>query len=707
VAFTAPAFAGLPAVITSFTVTSSPGGITASGASSPVAITGLTEGTPYTFTVTATNASGTGTASAASNSVTPMQINYIEEVFSTWLYTGNGSTQTITNGIDLAGKGGMVWVKSRSNAYNNTVIDTVRGMTYSNYRPLFTNLTSAQSGPFSDIMQANADGFSYGTSGTGTAINSNGATYVSWTFREQPKFFDVVTWSGNSTARSIAHNLGSVPGCIIVKILSASGENWVVWHRSINQDSKTQLFLNTTDAAVVGGKLLWGASGTNANMTSTTFSVGTATETNETGQTYVAYVFAHNSGGFGLTGTDNVISCGSFTTDGSGRATVNLGYEPQWVMMKNSQGAEGWWMTDTMRGSSLTSYGYLFANASDAEAAGSGTYVMAPTATGFLAQNLNTSATYIYIAIRRPMKVPTTGASVFSTGLATTNIQDGTQLPSAGFPVDLQIGDWRNGNYGAYATDRLRGGAYSYTFSTGAEGSSLFAFDSMTNVRGKGNFESSSNPFVFWQFRRAPGFFDEVCYTGTGSATTVAHNLTVVPELIITKRRNGSTNWIVYSAALGNEYGLILNEPEPLVGPVSIFWNSTTPTSSVFSLGTSTNVNSSANTFVAYLFATCPGVSKVGSYTGTGTTQVINCGFTAGSRFVLIKRTDSTGDWYVWDSARGIIAGNDPYLLLNSTAAEVTNTDYVDTAATGFEISSTAPAAINASGGTFIFLAIA
>jgi len=74
---------------------------------------------------------------------------------------------------------------------------------------------------------------------------------------------------------------------------------------------------------------------------------------------------------------------------------------------------------------------------------------------------------------------------------------------------------------------------------------------------------------------------------------------------------------------------------------------------------------------------------------------------------VMIKRTDSTGDWYVWDSARGIVAGNDPYLLMNSSAAEVTSTDYVDTANSGFEISSTAPAAINANGGTFIFLAIA
>jgi hypothetical protein len=122
---------------------------------------------------------------------------------------------------------------------------------------------------------------------------------------------------------------------------------------------------------------------------------------------------------------------------------------------------------------------------------------------------------------------------------------------------------------------------------------------------------------------------------------------------------------------------------------------------------TGSDVNVSSVDFVAYLFATCAGVSKVGSYTGTGTTLQVDCGFTGGARFVLIKRTDSTGDWYVWDTSRGIIAGNDPYLLLNSAAAEATTTDYIDPYSPGFELSSTAPAAINANGGTYIFLAIA
>jgi hypothetical protein len=217
---------------------------------------------------------------------------------------------------------------------------------------------------------------------------------------------------------------------------------------------------------------------------------------------------------------------------------------------------------------------------------------------------------------------------------------------------------------------------------------------------------ANSAPFVAWNFSRRSGFFDQVCYTGTGSATTVTHNLGVVPELMIVKNRGTVVAWKVYDSTGGNTKFMELNDTAGYTTSSTI-WNNTTPTSSVFTVGTGVSVNQSGTGIVAYLFATCAGVSKVGSYTGTAATQTINCGFTGGARFVLIKRTDSTGDWYVWDTARGIIAGNDPYLLLNSTAAEVTGTDYIDPVSSGFEISSTAPAAINASGGSYIFLAIA
>jgi hypothetical protein len=216
--------------------------------------------------------------------------------------------------------------------------------------------------------------------------------------------------------------------------------------------------------------------------------------------------------------------------------------------------------------------------------------------------------------------------------------------------------------------------------------------------------QSSYDPFIFWGLRRAPGFFDEVCYTGTGSNTTQAHNLTVVPELMIVKSRSSGGNWRVYSAALTNAQVLTLNATTAASSD-STAWNSTTPTSGVFSLGTSSVTNGVSVAYLAYLFATCPGVSKVGSYTGTGATQTIDCGFTAGARFVLIKRTDSTGDWYVWDTARGMVSGTDPSVLLNTTAAQV-NANSVYTTAVGFQIVSTA-AGINLSGGSFIFWAIA
>jgi hypothetical protein len=204
---------------------------------------------------------------------------------------------------------------------------------------------------------------------------------------------------------------------------------------------------------------------------------------------------------------------------------------------------------------------------------------------------------------------------------------------------------------------------------------------------------------VYENFRRAPGFFDEVCTTGNGSYGYQSHNLTVQPELYIQKQRNGTRAWTVVTSAAGGKSGT-LNTTDAL------------STDTFISLYTTATQfipywDSSGETYVNYFFATCPGVSKVGSYTGTGALQTVACGFTTGARFVLIKRADTTGGWYVWDSARGITSSTDPYFLLNSTAAQVTGTNYVDTDTTGFKVTAAAPADINASGGTYIFLAIA
>ena len=630
----------------------------------------------------------------------------IEDVFSTYLYTGTGSALTITNGINLSGKGGLVWGKNRSTDATfgqNYLSDTSRGIT--SY--LVSNNTDQQFTPGNVLTSANTTGFSIGDS---ARLNNSGVTYVSWTFREQAKFFDIVTYTGTGSATTVAHNLGSAPGCVIVK-RTDSANDWIVWHRSGTQNNNQAAILNATDSYSTIGTGLWGTGGGTPDMNSSTISIGGNTNVNAPGGTFVAYIFAHNAGGFGLTGTDNVISCGSYTGNGSATGpSITLGYEPQWIMIKNSSISSYWRMFDNMRGIPVPTSGgssgnSLEANTSAAEAANDPAPI--PNATGFsLATtngNLNGNGnTMIYIAIRRgPMAVPTVGTSVFQPAYGT----GGTPGYPSTFTVDALLNFFLAGSAGnPNLASRLVAPNYSVTSSPLAEtsGSPYWKWDFQTGV-GSSVFTSS---FAGEMFRRAPNFFDVVCYTGTGSATTFSHNLGVVPELMIVKQRGAGTDWIVYSQPVGNTALLGLNlDIAQLTFPNA--WNNTTPTSSVFTVGTSSVVNASAGTYIAYLFATCPGVSKVGTYTGTGALLTVNCGFAAGARFVLIKRTDSTGDWYVYDSARGISSGTDPYYLTNTDAAQVTGTNYVDTTAVGFQVTAAAPAGLNANGGTYIFLAIA
>ena len=634
--------------------------------------------------------SGAATYDAFGGGV-PVVPTYIEEIFQTWLYTTTGANITVNNGIDLLNKGGMTIQKLRSTTSQWYVTDTSRGAGV----VLYTNLINGQANNGSGTGQFLSNGF------VDTNQFTAGATEASWTFRKQPKFFDVVTYTGDGANRTISHNLGSVPGCIIVKRTDASA-NWQVYHRSL---ANTEYMLLNTTAAKATGTTRWNST----TPTSTVFSLGTDATVNANGGTYVAYIFAHDAGGFGLTGTDNVISCGSYTGNGSATGpVVTLGYEPQWVMLKNTSFSSNWYMLDVMRGMAYTVGNELYANLTAAEITQSKTLI--PTATGFNVATtdgeVNTNGnTYIYIAIRRgPMKTPTTGTSVFA--VANQAHSGSPTVITAGFPVDLLwnrqsnvVDDW-------YVIDRLRGNSpFLLTNSTAAEDTSGTYYSLTSNTTVTDSNHGGSNPLANYMFRRAPGFFDEVCYTGTGTNTAFNHNLGVTPEMMITKIRDSSIpNWGVWHNALSPSSAMLFLNTTGTQGNGYV----DTVTSTTFSFATANGVvNTSPKLYVAYLFASCPGVSKVGSYTGTGALQTINCGFTGGARFVLIKRTDSTGDWWVYDSARGITSGNDPYLFLNSTAAEVTGTNYVDTDSTGFKVTAAAPAGLNANGGTFIFLAIA
>jgi len=642
----------------------------------------------------------------------PIIPNYIEEVFSTNLWAGNENVRLINNGIDLSTKGGLVWIKGRTQTNVHFLFDTFRGAG----RWLSTSTTSEQSAVNTNLLNSfDTNGF---TIGGDSGVNGNGANYVGWTFRRQAKFFDVVTYTGNgSHPRTITHNLGSAPGCIIFKRYSGGTASWFVYHRSLGVDS----FMSIGTAVKTDSPGLW--TNTNASV----FDVPNGLALNDNAATYVAYVFAHNAGGFGATDSDNVISCGGYTTTTGATQDINLGYEPQWVLITRYSGAgavSGWFLFDNMREMSYTDNVYLQANSAAADAAIGGVWIR-PTPTGFTVSGaLNGGGTagyeFMYIAIRRgPMKTPTTGTSVFSPkatqGPSSGSITSANPNYDAGFPVDFFLRGYKPGGISVYtqAFDRLRGkgGGYITTSTPSGETGDNWVFDSQIGVYNTNATTNSNN--CAWLFRRAPGFFDVVCYSGDNvNGRQIPHNLGVTPELAISKSRAGgdgfSAGWPVgfniNPSGCSNVYLHSNGAAQNNIGTFPLFGPAT---SSYFTMPNAFFGNYSSVTYVAYLFASCPGVSKVGLYTGTGTTLSVDCGFAAGARFVMIKRTDDTGDWYVWDTARGIAAGNDPYLLMNSTAAEVTSTDYIDPYSPGFEISSAAPAAINASGGNYLFLAIA
>jgi hypothetical protein len=624
---------------------------------------------------------------------------------------------TVTTDLPAGpGKGGLVWMKGRSGATDHALYDTVRGATLD----IASNLAAGQTTQTTGLTSFTATGFDIGAL---AKINTSGAIYTSWTFREQPRFFDVVTYTGTGVARTVAHSLASAPGCIMVKRIDTSGD-WQVFHR--RWGAANYLVLNST-AGAAAGATRWNSTSPTASV----FTVGTDATVNANGGTYVAYLFAHNAGGFGDTGSESIITCDAYTGNGSvSGPTVFLGYEPQWILLKGPSAAS-WQVVDVRRGfaNGGTPAAALAPNSTAAETAAN---AISPLPDGFqiignsAAYNTN-GILYAYIAIRRgPMRTPTNGTQVFNPVVYTgTNVDN--RLVNTGIAPDMVWVRQRNDTVlgGLVVGDRQLGQNYLLTGSTAVQATAADAFDQQlvsaveygsafsamngfwcgNNTTAKLNANTTANNHVVEAFQRAPGFFDSVCYTGTGVNRTVPHNLDVVPELILVKNRGVAGSWQVYGG-VASEY-LVLDTTAARVTGNTDRWNGTAPTASVFSLGTNATVNASTNTYVAHLFATCPGVSKVGTYTGTGATQTINCGFTGGARFVLTKRIDSTGDWYVWDTARGIVAGNDPYLRTNSTGAEVTTTDWVDAAATGFELSNAGGNLANTNGATYLFLAIA
>jgi len=289
------------------------------------------------------------------------------DYFNTKLYSGNGSTQSIT-GVGF--QPDLLWQKSRSNAYGNMWFDAVRGAS----QRLMSNTTGGESGTSPDsITSFDSDGFSLGAD---IAVNGNGTTNVAWNWKANgagvantdgsisstvsantTSGFSIVSYSGGgSFGDTVGHGLNSVPAMIIVKCTSASSD-WYIWQKNMGANDNQFMAFNTS-ALQTSGATIFDVSA----MSNTTFTLGTNIDVNGSGRTFVAYCFAEKKG---------FSKFGSYIGNGSTDGTfVYTGFKPAFVLTKASSDTKDWVMLDNKRDSFNLMNKKLFSNNTDVEYSG-------------------------------------------------------------------------------------------------------------------------------------------------------------------------------------------------------------------------------------------------------------------------------------------------------------------------------------------------
>lgn len=309
----------------------------------------------------------------------------VSDVFKTSLVAGIFSDEKVTTGIDMATHGGLVWAKERNNSTRgHFLIDTLRGGT----KRLASNSTSpANTAQYVDSFES--DGFwADGAGNVSDPILSAGNDHVVWSFRRAPKFFDVVTWTGNGSARTLSHALGVTPGLITVKRLDSSGQ-WVIYHRTQGGTK----FLGFDTSASQTANTIWN----DTDPTSSVFSLGTDATVNAFGGTYVAYLFAHDPS------ADGLVVCGDLTAnfnDPGYFGSFSIPWPVQYLLVKSANYSSDWLVFDTARGFSASQnyYPNLRPNSIAAETSSNGLSQNQPETVSLY--DLPTVGQWIYLAIR-------------------------------------------------------------------------------------------------------------------------------------------------------------------------------------------------------------------------------------------------------------------------------------------------------------------
>jgi hypothetical protein len=301
-------------------------------------------------------------------------------------YTGNGGTQTISS---LGFSPDLVWVKGRSQVSANHILtDRVRG----NGASLMSNNTNAE-GTRGATLTSN--GFSFTYPDEGGDANFSAATYVAWAWDEATiAGMDVVSYTGTGSNTTIAHTLGVAPKFVIVKRRDTGSSPWMIWHTNLTSGT---YYLSFSTGAEASGPTRFTAS-----PTSSAINVGTDSDLNGSGGTYIAYLFSEIEG---------FSKFGSYTGNGSADGPfVYCGFRPRWILVKNSSAVASWFTWDTARGIYNVDGSTLSPNVSAAEDVNNSLLYIDELSNGFKVRSsysgINTSsATYIFAAFaEQPFK---------------------------------------------------------------------------------------------------------------------------------------------------------------------------------------------------------------------------------------------------------------------------------------------------------------
>ena len=611
---------------------------------------------------------------------------YVNDVFNMDVYKGKtGVGIAITNGMDYT-KSSLVVIKNRERSSKSWWIYDNE----SDIKPdggqgnIFWNNTNGTDLGYDSTynITRNSTGFVSPTTDD-NELGWNGDYYVSYSFKKAENFVDIVSYTGTGSLRTIAHNLGVVPAMIWVKQYGNNGQNWRVYHKDMHGSGPSSsaqyvMKLNTNDARAAEP-----ASWNNTPPTATHFTVNTDNAVNGNGYKYVAYLFADhnsdNSGTFGENEDQNIIACGKYSGSGGGTGPfINLGWEPDWVMIKRRENAEDWYTSDQLQqmpGSWDDPTVWMKMNTVDNNQLNA---KVRTRATGFSPTDsdamINASGSdYIYCAIRRP---ELTVARPIESPTEAFDMDNSQELSEAGFPcfpvrgirkVDMATARQYAGGENWYASDRKMGRKQVYWNTTAGSNGSSYRFDTLHGW----NSNWHTIGYQTWAWARNPGSFDIQYHYGNGGYQYLDHRLGVVPEMLWVKRINGTRDWAVYHSGLNGgsnpgQYYLQLNEQQQ-EGSASGYWNNTSPNANSYVIGNGHQTNSSGDWYLTYLFASKEGVSKLGYYTGNGATQSLNFGFQP--RLVIIKcSTHSNMKWCLWDSMRGW----DKCLDISQTSAQTT-----------------------------------